>query len=158
MSLLIPQSAIRNPQLDWVVAKSHADDNTFGRQFRLRGRSPFLGVMLGKDSQRRKGRWCEMIIGEPKDMGRPATRMAGKPATKTAGKSPEPRTQFGITVTRKAGGAVRRNRLKRIVREYLRTHKRHWPENKLVVIRISGPVTDEADLLAEIEDMLKSAR
>ena len=126
------------------------DDNSFGRQFRLSGRSAFLGVMLGKDSQHRKGRWCEMITNVTKDAGKP-----GGPAKQTAGK---PGTKFGISVTRKAGEATRRNRLKRIVREYLRTHKRLWAENKLVVIRINGPVTDESDLLAEIEDMLKSSR
>jgi ribonuclease P protein component len=81
-----------------------------------------------------------------------------KPAKQTAGRELERGTKFGISVTRKAGGAVRRNRLKRIVREYIRTHKSFWPENLLVVIRINRPVTDETDLLIEIEDMLKSAR
>ena len=76
----------------------------------------------------------------------------------------EAATRFGIAVTRKAGDAVRRNRLKRIVREFLRTHKGLWatrpdrPEGRLIVIRISRPVIDEADLLAELEDMLKSAQ
>ncbi len=124
------------------MAGTGIDDNSFGRQFRLRGRSAFLGVLFGKDSQRRRGRWCEMITGE----------------TNADGKATEPGTRFGIAVTRKAGESVRRNRLKRIVREYLRTHKRLWPEDKMVVIRINRPVTDEADLLAEIEDMLKSAQ
>lgn len=78
--------------------------------------------------------------------------------SKAAGAESEPGTKFGISITRKAGGAVRRNRLKRIIREYLRTHKRLWAENKLVVIRINRPVTDDADLLAEIEDMLKTSR
>jgi ribonuclease P protein component len=133
-----------------AVAKTKTENNSFGRQFRLRGRSAFLGVMLAQDSQRRKGRWCELITNVPKSVGKQA-----EPVTKTAGK---PGTKFGISVTRKAGGAVRRNRLKRIVREYLRTHKSFWPENLLVVIRINRPVTDETDLLIEIEDMLKSAR
>lgn len=122
------------------MAVTNADDNTFGKKFRLHGRSAFLGVLFGPDSQRRRGRWCEMISAPPR------------------ADTKEPGTKFGIAVTRKAGGAVRRNRLKRIVREYLRTHKGLWPENRLVVIRINRPVTDEADLIAEIEDMLKSAR
>jgi ribonuclease P protein component len=117
-------------------------NNSFGRQFRLRGRSAFLGVIFGRDSRRMKGRCCEMITAEPK----------------VAGKEAEPGTKFGITVTRKAGGAVRRNRLKRIVREFLRTHKSLWPDNKLVVIRINGPVAEEAELIAEIENMLKTMR
>ncbi len=32
-------------------------------------------------------------------------------------------TRLGITVTRKVGGAVTRNRIKRCVREFFRTHK-----------------------------------
>jgi len=135
---------------DSTMADAGKNNNSFGRQFRLRGRSAFLGVMLAQDSQRRKGRWCEMITNVPKSVGKQA-----EPVTKTAGK---PGTKFGISVTRKVGDAVRRNRLKRIVREYIRTHKSFWPENLLVVIRINRPVTDETDLLIEIEDMLKSAR
>ncbi len=81
---------------------------------------------------RRRGRWCEIVFTNAPDQ-------AG--------------TSFGLSISRKAGNAVRRNRLKRIVREFLRTHKRLWPANKMMVIRIKGG--DEVGLLAEIEDMLK---
>jgi ribonuclease P protein component len=33
------------------------------------------------------------------------------------------RSRIGITVTKKVGGAVTRNRIKRVVREYFRTHR-----------------------------------
>lgn len=69
-----------------------------------------------------------------------------------AGETPE--TMYGISVSRKAGNAVRRNRLKRLIREHLRNHKGTWPENKMVVIRIKAAVDDESGLLAELEDML----
>jgi ribonuclease P protein component len=127
------------------LAITKTKNNSFGKEHRLRGRSAFLGVMFGRDSRHMKGRWCEMILG------RSATKESDKPGTK-----------FGISVSRKAGGAVRRNRLKRIIREYLRTHKALWPEGSgnaghvSIVIRIVRPITDEADLIAEIEDMLKS--
>jgi ribonuclease P protein component len=109
------------------------NDCSFPRQNRLRGRSNFLKT-LGKGA-RRHGRWCEIVLGEAAE---------GQPGT-----------SFGIVVSGKAGNAVRRNRLKRIIREYLRIHKSSWPENKMVVIRIKTPVGDEAGLLAEIDDMLK---
>ncbi len=89
--------------------------------------------MTGGASKRRRGRWCEIVFS-----------------------SAEKGTSFGLSVSSKAGNAVRRNRLKRILREYLRSHKALWPENKLVVIRIKGPVDDEIGLLAEIDDMLKN--
>ncbi len=90
--------------------------------------------MTGRSSSRRKGRWLEIVF-------------AGRPEEGAA---------FGLSVTRKAGNAARRNRLKRIIREFLRHNKPIWPENKMVVIRIKAPVTDEADLVAELTDMLKN--
>jgi ribonuclease P protein component len=104
------------------------------RESRLRGRTNFLAVITGRASKRLRGRWCELVVAD-------------------TGES-EPETRFGISVSRKAGNAVRRNRLKRIIREHLRTHKGNWPANKMVVIRIKWPVADEAGLLAELEDML----
>ena len=115
-------------------------DNSFPRSARLRGRSNFLAVMGGRDSRRARGRWCEIVsASSPKEPG-PAT--AG----------------FGIAISRKAGNAVRRNRIKRLIREFLRTHKDIWPQNKMVVIWIKAPVADEADLVAEIGDMLKNLK
>jgi ribonuclease P protein component len=96
--------------------------------------------MAGKESRRSQGRWCEIV----------SAKSTKGPGPATAG--------FGIMVSRKAGNAVRRNRIKRVIREFLRTHKELWPENKMVVIRIKLPVTDEADLVAEIEDMLKTLK
>jgi ribonuclease P protein component len=109
-------------------------NNSFPRANRLSGRTNFLAVITGRASKRLRGRWCELVVAD-------------------TGES-EPETRFGISVSRKAGNAVRRNRLKRIIREHLRTHKGSWPANKMVVIRIKWPVADEAGLLAELEDML----
>jgi len=41
--------------------------------------------------------------------------------------SSRPRTRFGVTVSRKVGKAVVRNRIKRLVREVVRRGKRHVP-------------------------------
>lgn len=65
-------------------------------------------------------------------------------------------TRLGISVTRKAGNAVRRNRIKRLIREYWRRNKWLWPENKAILIRIKTPVSDESGFLAELADMLKN--
>ncbi len=43
-------------------------------------------------------------------------------------------TRLGITVTRKVGGAVRRNRIKRLAREWFRTRSREFGSCDLVLI------------------------
>lgn len=42
-------------------------------------------------------------------------------------------TRFGVTVTRKIGGAVVRNRIKRLVREVVRVHKMWFPPGRELV-------------------------
>jgi ribonuclease P protein component len=43
-------------------------------------------------------------------------------------------TQVGITVSRKVGGAVQRNRVKRLLREFLRRNFYHLPERCYISI------------------------
>jgi len=43
-------------------------------------------------------------------------------------------TRLGVTVTKKTGNAVRRNRIKRLIREYFRLHKARFPQGCDVVV------------------------
>jgi ribonuclease P protein component len=45
-----------------------------------------------------------------------------------------PPSRLGVTVSRKVGGAVVRNRVKRLVREAFRTHKHELPPGLLLVL------------------------
>jgi ribonuclease P protein component len=63
-------------------------------------------------------------------------------------------TRFGISVSRKFGKAVRRNRIKRVIREFLRNHKPLWPENRWVIIRLFEDPGDEAVIIAELKKAL----
>jgi ribonuclease P protein component len=47
-------------------------------------------------------------------------------------------SRLGITVTTRIGNAVIRNRVKRLVREYFRRHKKMLPSNDIVVIAKQG--------------------
>ena len=43
-------------------------------------------------------------------------------------------TRLGVTVTKRTGCAAKRNRIKRLVREYFRLHKARFPQGHDVVI------------------------
>jgi ribonuclease P protein component len=43
-------------------------------------------------------------------------------------------TRLGVTVTKRTGNAVRRNRIKRMIREYFRLHKARFPQECDVVV------------------------
>ncbi len=45
-------------------------------------------------------------------------------------------TSFCLSVPRRVGSAPERNRIKRLLREFLRTHKDMWPVNTALVIKV----------------------
>jgi len=61
-------------------------------------------------------------------------------------------TRIGITASRKIGGAVRRNRVKRLLREIYRTNKTAFPRGHDLVLIAKNDMTDIAyhDLADEI--------
>ena len=72
-------------------------------------------------------------------------------------------TRLGITVTKKVGNAVQRNRVKRVVREVFRTHRALFPRGHDVVFiaKKGAPELGYDALLAEVRgaaDRLKARR
>ncbi len=108
-------------------------DCSYPRENRLRGRSNFLNLLRGRASKRLKGRFCEIIIGASSDSF----------------------TKFGIRVSKTAGDSPRRNRIKRIIREYLRNNKDHWPKDKSIIISVRSVIENESGLIGEIDDIIK---
>ena len=43
-------------------------------------------------------------------------------------------TRLGITVSKKTGNSVKRNKVKRLIREFFRLHKTHFPQGYDVVV------------------------
>lgn len=66
--------------------------------------------------------------------------------------------RVGITVTKKVGNAVARNRIKRVVREVFRLHRRELPDGcDLVLIAKAGAQNLEfKDVLAELRTAKKA--
>lgn len=60
--------------------------------------------------------------------------------------------RLGVTVTRKVGGAVQRNRVKRVVREVFRCHRELFPVGCDVVLiaKEGAPSLGMNDVLAEV--------
>lgn len=60
--------------------------------------------------------------------------------------------RLGIAVNRKVGGAVQRNRIKRLVREFFRLHKAHMPASSdvLFVARPGSVALNYATLCEEL--------
>ncbi len=119
-----------------MVRTDRSGDRSFGKVNRLHGRSNFQKVFQSQEGRKCTGKYCRI--------------------TSTGSTNGE--TRFAIVISRGAGGAVRRNRVKRIVREYLRNNKDLWPSGEMIVIGVNKPVSDEAALTSEIETMLKDLR
>jgi len=107
-------------------------DRSFGKSDRLKGRDDFLETIRGRESQKIQGSFCSISF-------------AG---------SHEGSAKFGISISRKVGNAVRRNGLKRMIREFLRNNKQLWPRGGRVVISLSNPVENDDELIEEIGDIL----
>lgn len=58
--------------------------------------------------------------------------------------------RLGITVTRKHGGAVQRNRAKRLVREAFRLHPELFPRGADLVVVVKGRVESLAQAVEEL--------
>jgi ribonuclease P protein component len=112
----------------------------FPRRRRLRKRREFLAVQ-GK-GRRLGGRHFLFFVRRREDLG---------PSIVAAG------ARFGITVTRKVGNAVTRNRIKRVVREGCRQVADLFPADAdvVVVARPSAVAAGSADAAAELRNLLR---
>lgn len=119
-----------------MIRTGRSGDRSFGEGSRLRGRSNFLKVFQSEEARKCAGRYCRIARIE----------------------STDGETRFGIVISKGTGGAVRRNRVKRIIREFLRNNKDLWPSSEMIVISVSKPVSDEAALISEIETMLRDLK
>ena len=65
-------------------------------------------------------------------------------------------TRLGITVSKKIGNAVKRNKVKRLIREFFRLHKSYFPQGyDMVIIAKSGaPDLNFWDVKEELGELI----
>lgn len=71
----------------------------------------------------------------------------------------EPRPRLGLVVTRRLGKAVRRNRVKRLLREFFRRHREELPPQDIIILAKKGAETlTYADVTRELARILLAPR
>ncbi len=112
--------------------RSNASDLRFPRANHLKGRTAIRQTIV--KGVRYRGKWLGVsaIKGET--------------------------SRFGISISRKFGKAVRRNRVKRIIREFLRNNKALWPVNRWIMIRLFSDPADETVITEELRALLSKVK
>jgi ribonuclease P protein component len=66
--------------------------------------------------------------------------------------------RLGLTVSKRVGKAVKRNRIKRLLREFFRLHKEKMPESRDILIIVRKRVSHEIrypDIVTELEKLFR---
>ena len=104
-----------------MTSSDSQPDQRFDRAFRLRGRRRFTEVY---DAKMRRESGPLLVYALPNDL---------------------PHSRIGLSLGRRIGNAVRRNRIKRLLRESFRMDRGNWPDGYdwLVVVRPHEPLDRE---------------
>jgi len=120
----------------------------FPKRMRLRKRRQFLAVQGDPDSRKFHGQYFLVMAG-PRSASTLATGNSDGTKADQGGR-------VGITVSKKVGNAVARNRIKRWVREFVRHHPAWLPETRDVVVvakRRAAELSGYDEVREELENL-----
>ena len=106
---------------------------------------------LPRGSRLRRRREFLAVQGEGKKLHTPSFLVFVRPRADALAAP----ARLGITVSRKVGGAVARNRIKRVVREVFRRHRSFFPQgiDLVFVAKRAVPVLGYEQATAEVEKL-----
>lgn len=127
------------------VGPARSGDQRFRPADRLLARRDFDRVL--KQGRRKSSPELSVVLGSPGTRGRLASRNEAR-----ADKDLPRRSRLGITIGRKCGNAVVRNRFKRQVREWFRIHRdaAERPVDLVVIARPAAAALGRAELAARL--------
>ncbi|WP_437281432.1 ribonuclease P protein component [Sorangium sp. So ce375] len=136
--------------------RSSASSSSFPRERRIRKRADFVRIQNG--GQRVSTRHLLLLVAAPTD----GAARGEAPRGTESGAAPLPSTapRLGLVASRKVGGAVARNRAKRLLREAFRRFPELFPERVdiVVILRTGAGSLGLDDVLAELRGVVSLLR